>query len=120
VIEDFLFYARIEQIASNEEAVKLVRARYIDRGSTHVGFLQRRKKENTTSSKACSGVHEGDAGIFQGYLTRVINELADNWISVLLRDIGYEVDEAVDGEGMTRAVEYRVNKKYCALQEVKC
>ena len=79
VIENFLFYARIEVIASDEKAVKLLRQDRVTEAGTLIGLLAKKKaREYNRGQDLQLDVRDEDAGISQEYLTRVIDELVDN------------------------------------------
>lgn len=79
VIENFLIYAQIEVIASDEGRVKLLRQQRLAKAGTLIGLLARKKaREYDRIHDLRVDVHDGEAGISQEYLTRIIDELADN------------------------------------------
>jgi len=113
VIENFLIYAQIEVMASDEKAVKLLRQERLTDAGTLIGLLAKKKaREYDRSQDLQLDVHDGEVGISQEYLTRVFDELVDNAfkfseaatpvvVSVQSSSDGFSVTISDSGRGMT-------------------
>ena len=113
IIENFLIYAQIEVIASDEKVVRLLRRERLTEAGTLIGLVAKKKaREYDRSQDLQLDVHDGDVGISQDYLTRVIDELVDNafkfsgggtpvMVSANASSGGFLITVADSGRGMT-------------------
>ncbi|HLA69592.1 MAG TPA: response regulator [Bacteroidota bacterium] len=113
VIENFLIYAQIELIASDEKALKVLRQDKLADAGTLIGLLAKKKgREYERPQDLHLDTDEGEVGISQEYLARVIDELVDNafkfsehgtpvMVTANSSSTGFLITVADSGRGMT-------------------